>query len=205
MRSHRSRAAAAMQRPAWPRAGRGVLLGVVVLAAACGSQPLTITEPDSTGGEIHLEPGEVEHDSGQEGRIDDHVLEQPPIDYAMPVIVIERTGGDFPDGFAGSVTIVPGGQVERRLPDGNAEVVEASFQLDAWHYERIALATWSYAHHNLPDTLPPGTCAPELDGLVVTYTFTDHLGETVIDTCDHDVSNEPFFDDLDAVFHTSGS
>jgi hypothetical protein len=89
-----------------------VLLGVVVLAAACGSQPLTITEPDSTGGEIHFEPGEVEHDSGHEGRIDDHVLEQPPIDYAMmPLIVIERTGGDFPAGFAGTGTIVPGGRV----------------------------------------------------------------------------------------------
>jgi hypothetical protein len=67
--------------------------------------------PDSTGGEIHFEPGEVEHDSGHEGRIDDHVLEQPPIDYAMPLIVIERTGGDFPAGFAGTVTIVPGGRL----------------------------------------------------------------------------------------------
>ncbi|MFO7961548.1 MAG: hypothetical protein R6U94_11435 [Nitriliruptoraceae bacterium] len=110
MRAHRSRVAAAAHRPAWLRAGRGVLLGVVVLATACGSQPLTITEPDSTGGELHLEPGEVAHDSGQEGRMDDHVLEQPPIEDAMPVI--GRTGGDFPDGFAGSVTIVPGGQAE---------------------------------------------------------------------------------------------
>jgi len=205
MRSHRSRVVAASHRPTWRRGGRGALPAVVVLAAACGSQPLTITDPDSMGGEIRFEPGEVEHDSGQEGRIDDHVLEQPPIDNAMPVIVIERTGGDFPDGFAGTVTIIPGGQVERRLPDGNADVTEESFQLDARHYERIALATWSYAHHHLPDTLPTGTCAPERDELVVTYTFTDHLGETVIDTCAHDVSSEPFFDDLDAVFRTTGS
>lgn len=210
-------------RPTKPASGQGVLLSVLLFASvlpvmACGPEPQVVLEREHSGDGRAAEPPQVELDDECDGELDDEnqaesdderhgvlddVLAQPPIDHAMPVIVIERSGGDLPDGFAGAVTINPGGPVERRLPGGSAEVIEETFQLADQAYERIALATWSYAHHDLPELLPPGSCAPERDEVVVTYTFTDHLGATVIDTCSHDVSNTALFEDLDAVFTIS--
>lgn len=130
---------------------------------------------------------------------------EPGTDDAMPTIVIERTGGDYPNGFAGSVSISPDGEVERRRSDGNMEVTEESFQLEASHHERIIRAASGSAHHDLPEVLPPGSCEPGRDEIVGTYTFTDEQGETVIDTCAYDVSGQPLFTEVDAVFDADPS
>lgn len=74
------------------------MLPALALLLVCrGADAPTGPELVAREGEVDLEHRELEHLGGQRGVVDDdEVLQQPPIGYAMPLIMIKRTGGQDP-------------------------------------------------------------------------------------------------------------